>query len=160
MCLVQLVGKLLCPVILKMGADDSELRTAVLKLISLLNTRIKASPGLKLPAEELVKVFRENCGSPLIANVALMELVMALERCTTADLRSLVRIGPPSLVNPRYITLSCLLAVCPYRLRGSGLRSVPVFLRVCPQSTSFMNSTALVRMPCTQQARQEILYYP
>ena len=110
---MQLVGKLLCPVILKMGADDSDLRTAVLKLISLLNTRIKASPGLKLPAEDLIKVFRENCGTPLIANVALMELVMALERCTPADLRSLVRIGLPSLASREYIALSYLVrAVC------------------------------------------------
>lgn len=88
---MQLVGKLLCPVILKMGADDAELRKAVLKLVSLLNTRIKASPELKLPAQEIIKVYRENKGSPLIANVALMELVMALERCAAADLRPLVR---------------------------------------------------------------------
>jgi hypothetical protein len=109
---MQLVGKLLCPVILKMGADDPQLRTAVLKLISLLNTRIKASPELKLPAEALVKVFRENCGSPLIANVALMELVMALERCTAADLRSLVRPGLLQLallesLNNRSVFITC-----------------------------------------------------
>lgn len=98
---MQLVGKLLCPVILKMGAEDSALRTAVLKLVSLLNTRIKAAPTLKLPATDLINVFRENSGSPLIANVALMELVMALERSSSADLHSLVRISayhPLSLV--------------------------------------------------------------
>lgn len=147
---MQLVSKLLCPVILKMGADDSELRTAVLKLVSLLNTRIKASPALKLPAEELIKVFRDNCGSPLIANVALMELVMALERCTAADLRSLVRIGLPSLLTLSNDHSFISFSRC---LRESGPRSGAS--ENVPDLNCGMNAAALFHTSCTQKTVPE-----
>jgi hypothetical protein len=88
---MQLVGKLLCPVIMKMAAEDAEVRKAVLKLVSLLNTRIKAAPALRLPTEQLIKIFRENRDSPLVANVALMQLVIAIHRAKPDELRTLVR---------------------------------------------------------------------
>lgn len=88
---MQLMGKLICPVILKLGTDDNDVKAKVTQLISVINQRVKAAPDLKLPTKNLLQVFREHHESPLIANVALMQLVIAIQRVPSTELRELVR---------------------------------------------------------------------
>eukprot|EP00892_Ulva_mutabilis_P001254 jgi/Ulvmu1/11129/UM071_0012.1 len=85
-----LVGKLICPVILKLSTDDNEVKAKVTQLISVINQRVKAAPELKLPTSGLLKVYRDHHQSPLVANIALMQLVIAIQRSSTTDLRELV----------------------------------------------------------------------
>lgn len=85
------MGKLICPVILKLGTDDNEVKAKVTQLISVINQRVKAAPELKLPTKNLLQVYKEHHESPLIANVALMQLVVAIQRVSTTELRELVR---------------------------------------------------------------------
>lgn len=85
------MGKLICPVILKLGTDDSEVKAKVTQLVSVINQRVKAAPALKLPTKGLLQVYREHHESPLTANVALMQLVIAVQRESTTELRDLVR---------------------------------------------------------------------
>lgn len=100
---MQLMGKLICPVILKLGTDDNAVKAKVTQLISVINQRVKAAPDLKLPTKNLLQVFREHNESPLIANVALMQLVIAIQRVPTAELRELVRdTKANSTVLPQY----------------------------------------------------------
>lgn len=84
------MGKLICPVIMKLSTDDNDVKTKVMQLVSVINQRVKAAPDLKLPTAGLLQVYRDNHASPLIANVALMQLVIALQRESTTELRQLV----------------------------------------------------------------------
>lgn len=80
-------------------ALQEDRNAAAMELLSSLNDKIASHPSWRLAgaSEELLCVFRHKV-CPEYSNIAMLELVIVLKRCSLALLRSLVRLVPLTVV--------------------------------------------------------------
>lgn len=105
---MQLVSKLICPVLKKLAVLDTDIRTKVFQLLGLISTKVKAAPDMKLPAKLLLDLFDASPADPeLLRNTVIVYLQMAFERCSPAEQFELVRFAPRSCYSCCTLSNTC-----------------------------------------------------
>jgi hypothetical protein len=93
---MQLLAKLLCPVIKKAGTQDVAVHRKAMELLHLIDTRLKPSPSIHLPTLDILNTARSAGPNDVrIRPLALVYLRHALQRMSPADKVDMVRVLVP-----------------------------------------------------------------
>jgi Proteasome stabiliser len=64
--LESVIGKFLCPVLLKLSSDDETIRKKVMELLIHVNKRVKSRPTVRLPVGDLMQLYADPLSSAFL----------------------------------------------------------------------------------------------
>jgi len=70
--LESVIGKFLCPVLLKLSSDDETIRKKVMELLIHVNKRVKSRPTVRLPVGDLMQLYADPLSSAFLTVILLL----------------------------------------------------------------------------------------
>ena len=73
--LENVIGKFLCPVLLKLSSSEENVRKKVMELLVHFNKRVKSRPNLQLPVKDLMNLYQDPSSSSFLSVIIFLENV-------------------------------------------------------------------------------------
>jgi len=73
--LENVIGKFLCPVLLKLSSSEENVRKKVMELLVHFNKRVKSRPNLQLPVKDLMNLYQDPSSSSFLS-VIISSIIM------------------------------------------------------------------------------------
>ena len=83
--LESVIGKFLCPVLLKLSSDDETIRKKVMELLIHVNKRVKSRPTVRLPVGDLMQLYADPLSSAFLTVIFLL-VICGIQRMIIAFL--------------------------------------------------------------------------